>query len=107
MTIAVMSVAVILTRCLPFLCFPSKAGTPRFVRYLGGSLASAVFGMLVVYCLKDVRLFGAAADGGMPSFLAMPQLAAIAFCVALHLWRRNFLVSIAGGTIFFMLLNNI
>ena len=49
-----MSLAVVLTRFLPFLVFSSKDHTPRFVQFLGRDLASAVFGMLVIYCLKDI-----------------------------------------------------
>lgn len=106
-TIAVMAAAVVLTRCLPFLCFPSKEKTPHFVRYLGDNLAGAVFGMLVVYCLKDVRFLSAVGADGLPACYGLPQLAAIAFCIMLHLWRGSFLLSIAGGTLLFVLINNI
>lgn len=96
LTIGLMAVAVVLTRFLPFLLFPSEKHTPRFVRFLGRYLASAVFGMLVVYCLKDVS-FAASPHG-------LPQLLGIGATVALHLWRRNLLLSIAGGTVAYMLL---
>lgn len=93
-TIAIMSVAVASTRILPFLLFPSKDRTPHFVRFLGKYLASAVFGMLVVYCLKDIHF----AEGNH----AIPQLLGILVCVLLHIWRRNMLLTIAGGTLFYM-----
>lgn len=45
-----MAIAVIATRFLPFLIFTSRERTPHFVRFLGKYLASAVFGMLIIYC---------------------------------------------------------
>ncbi len=95
-TIVVMSIAVIATRVLPFILFPSKERTPHFVRFLGKYLASAVFGMLVIYCLKDVHFL----EGNH----GIPQLLGILVCVLLHLWRKNMLLTIAGGTLFYMLL---
>ena len=95
-TIAVMAIAVIATRFLPFLIFTSRERTPHFVRFLGKYLASAVFGMLIIYCMKDVQL--------SESNQAIPQLLGILVCVVLHLWRKNMLLTIAGGTLFYMLL---
>lgn len=85
-----------LTRFLPFLLFPANKPTPRFVRYLGHALPAAVFGMLLVYCLKGVEI----ASGSH----GLPELIAILIVVGLHLWRRQMLISIAGGTIAYMLL---
>ena len=96
LTILIMSLAVVLTRFLPFLVFSSKDHTPRFVQFLGRDLASAVFGMLVIYCLKDI-------DFHSPHHIVL-KLLAIIVCILLHLWRRNMLLTIAGGTIFYMIL---
>lgn len=96
LTIAIMSVSVMATRFVPFLLFPSKEHTPRFVLFLGHYLAGAVFGMLVVYCMKDVS-FSSGWHG-------IPQLIGVAITVALHLWRSNLLLSIAGGTVGYMLI---
>lgn len=95
-TIALIALSTIATRALPFILFPSKKHTPKFVQYLGKYLASAVFGMLVVYCLKDVPLL----EGNH----GIPQLLGILVCVILHLWRKNMMLTIAGGTIFYMLI---
>lgn len=54
-TIALCAVATMLTRFLPFWVFSSKKPTPKFIQYLGKALPAAIFGMLVVYCLKDVQ----------------------------------------------------
>ena len=95
-TIALCAVATMLTRFLPFLLFPAGKPTPKFVRYLGYALPPAVFSMLVVYCLKNVQLTGGSHG--------LPELIAIAVVSALHLWRKQTLLSIAGGTIAYMLL---
>ena len=52
--IAACALATMITRFLPFFIFSEKRPTPRFIMYLGKALPSAVFGMLVVYCLKNV-----------------------------------------------------
>ena len=51
-TIAMVVLGTMLTRFLPFLAFPAGKPTPKYVQYLGKVLPSAVFGLLVVYCLK-------------------------------------------------------
>lgn len=85
-----------LTRFLPFLIFPAGKPTPNYIRYLGTVLPSAVFGLLVVYCLKNVSLF-AGSHG-------IPELISISILIGLHVWKRQMLLSIAGGTLCYMLL---
>lgn len=91
-----MGVSVMATRFVPFLLFPSKEHTPRFVLFLGHYLPGAVFGMLVVYCLKDVSF--------LSGWHGLPQLIGILLTAALHLWKNNLLLSIAGGTVGYMLI---
>lgn len=88
-----------LTRFLPFWVFPDHKETPPFVRYLGKVLPFAVIGMLVVYCLRTVSL--TTSPFGLPEGLALLVIA------ALHLWRKNTLLSIAAGTITYMLLTQL
>ncbi len=95
-TILMVVLGTMVTRFLPFLAFPSGKPTPKYVRYLGKVLPAAVFGLLVVYCLKDVSLF-AGSHG-------IPELISISVVILLHLWKRQMLLSIAGGTICYMLL---
>ena len=95
-TIALCALATILTRFLPFLLFSSGRPTPKYVRYLGRALPPAIFGMLVVYCLKNVSIVSGSHG--------LPELIAIAVTVGLHLWNRQTRLSIAGGTIAHMLL---
>lgn len=95
-TISAVSVGTLLTRFLPFLVFPAGKPTPKYIRYLGKVLAPAVFSLLIVYCLKDVSWL----EGSH----GIPEILGIAVIAALHLWKRQMLLSIAGGTIFYMLL---
>ena len=70
LTIAVCTAATMLTRFLPFLIFSSKEQQPpEVVRYLGRVLPAAIFGMLIVYCLKGVTPFSG--SHGIPEALAL------------------------------------
>lgn len=95
-TILMVVIGTMMTRFLPFLLFPAGRPTPKYIQYLGKVLPSAVFGLLAVYCLKDVSVF----DGSH----GVPELISIAPVVGLHYWKRQMLLSIAGGTICYMLL---
>ena len=94
--IALCSLASMLSRSLPFLLFKPGASLPSYIRYLGKALPSAVFALLVVYCLKDVSLLSG--NHGIPEAIAL------AVTVALHKWKHQTLVSIAGGTVCYVLL---
>ncbi|MDO4519607.1 MAG: AzlD domain-containing protein [Eubacteriales bacterium] len=96
MIVAVISLVTILLRFLPFLVFGRSQEIPPFITYLSSVLPYAIIGMLVVYCLKDVQIM--TGNHGLPEFIS------VAVVVALHLWRKNTLLSIAGGTIFYMLI---
>jgi branched-subunit amino acid transport protein AzlD len=85
-----------ITRFLPFMVFSEKRPTPAFVQYIGKQLPSAVFGMLIIYCLKDVTFISG--THGIPEFIA------IAVTVILHKLKRQMLISIAGGTACYMIL---
>lgn len=95
-TIGLCVLATVLTRSLPFLLFRESRPTPPFIQYLGKALPAAIFAMLVVYCLKNVNIAGGSHG--------LPELIAIAVTIGLHLWKRQMLISIAGGTVVYMLL---
>ena len=79
-TMAMCTAATMLTRFLPFLIFSSKdQQPPEVVRYL-----------------KGVTPF--AGSHGIPEAIA------IAATIALHKWKHQTLVSIAGGTVCYVLL---
>jgi len=96
LTVAAVALGTALTRFLPFLIFPAGKPTPRYIQYLGRVLPSAVFGLLVVYCLKHVSLFSGSHG--------LPEAIAIVVTAGLHLWKKQMLLSIAGGTVCYMLL---
>lgn len=95
-TIGVVVLGTMITRFLPFLIFPAGKPTPKYIQYLGKVLPAAVFGLLIVYCLRNVEITSGSHG--------LPELLAIALVVVLHKWKRNMLLSIAGGTIFYMVL---
>lgn len=95
-TIAMVVIGTMMTRFLPFLLFPAGKPTPKYIQYLGKVLPAAVFGLLVVYCLKNVSVFTGSHG--------IPELLAVILVVVLHLWKRQMLLSIAGGTVCYMLL---
>lgn len=95
-TIALIVIGTMLTRFLPFILFPAGRKTPKYVTYLGKALPGAIFGLLVIYCLKNVSLLSGSHG--------LPELISIALVAALHLWKRQMLLSIAAGTVCYMLL---
>lgn len=94
--VAVTAIVTIALRFLPFLIFGENRKTPEIVTYLGKVLPFAIMGMLVVYCLKNVSFIRAP--------FGLPELIGCAVVAGLHVWKRNTLLSIGGGTICYMLL---
>ena len=95
-TILVIAAGTALTRFLPFFVFPPGRQAPAFVRRLQYLLPSAVIGLLVVYCLRYLDPFTGSRG--------LPELLGVAATAALHLWRKNALLSIGGGTLLYMML---
>lgn len=85
-----------LTRFLPFALFGGGKEVPAIVKTLGDLLPPAVIAILVVYCLKSVSFM--VVPHGLPEFIA------VGFVALLHIWKRNNLLSIGGGTLVYMLL---
>ena len=95
-TILMVIIGTAATRFLPFIIFTSGKPVPKYVKYLGKVLPAAVFGLLVIYSLKNVSIFSGSHG--------IPELISITVVVLLHLWKRQMLLSIAGGTVCYMLL---
>lgn len=95
LTIAAVVLGTMTTRFLPFLLFPEGKQPPPFVRYLGTVLPTAVMGLLVIFCLKDAVF---------TAWHGLPEVLAILAVVLLHRWKKNIFLSIAGGTILYMVL---
>lgn len=95
-TVAVAVAGTVATRFLPYLLFSEGRPVPETVRYLGHVLPPAVFGLLVVYCLRNVSL------AAWP--FGIPEVVSLAVVAALYAWRRDMLVPMVGGTAVYMLL---
>ena len=94
--VAVAGIVTVALRFLPFLIFGGDRKTPAFISYLGKVLPYAIMAMLVVFCLKNVSLVSAP--------YGLPELISCALVVLLHVWKRNTLISIIGGTVCYMVL---
>lgn len=99
LTIAVAALVTMLIRFLPFFVFGGGKKTPEMITRLSKILPSAVMGMLVIYCLKDTTF--TALSGWLPALIA------VAVTVGLHVWKRQTLLSILGGTVVYMILVNL
>lgn len=95
-TVGLIILATVIMRFLPFVLFPDNKPTPRFIHYLGIVLPGAVFGLLMVYALKGVSILGGSHG--------LPELIGIAVTAAVHLWKKQMLLSISAGTVCYMLL---
>ena len=93
--IAVCAACTFLERWLPWLLFGHRA-VPKVVEYLGKILPMAVMVSLLVYCLRGMQFSSAGAW--------VPQVIAVGVTAGLPWWRRSTLLSIAAGTVCYMLL---
>lgn len=94
--IAVAAIVTFIIRAIPFVAFGGKREVPVTVTYLGKVLPPAIMVILVIYCIKGIHLLSGSHG--------IPELLSIAVVTALHVWKRNTLLSIAVGTIFYMIL---
>lgn len=94
--IAVAGACTFATRLFPFALFGGKKEVPKYIKYLGDVLPVAILGILIVYCLRDF-------EKGSINYI-LPQIIAVALTAGIHLWKKNTLLSIAVGTIGYMLL---
>ena len=94
--ILTMTAGTMATRFLPFLLLGDKRQTPPFITYLGKVLPYAIMGMLVVYCLRNISFTA------VGTFL--PEILACGLVAAVHVWKRNTLLSILSGTAVYMVL---
>lgn len=96
LTVAAAVLGTMLTRFLPFILFPANKPTPPVVLYLGKMLPAAVMALLVVFSFKDVEF--------LSGYHGAPELLATVLIIGLQVSLKNVLLTIASGTIFYMLL---
>ena len=84
------------TRLVPFALFGGKKEVPATITYLGKVLPPAIIATLIIYCIRSVD-FTASPHGAA-------EIIAIVVTALLHIWKKNTLISIGGGTILYMFL---
>ena len=94
--IAVAALATFATRIIPFLFFERHTEHP-LIKHLGRYLPAAVMALLATVFLQRSGNWSAAVPG-------LDAILAGALVIAVHLWRRNALISIAAGTATYMLI---
>ena len=95
-TITLIALTTIALRFLPFWIFPPSKQPPALITYLGKVLPRAAIALLVVYAVKDVSI--------VTSPHGLPELVAIVAIVVVHVIKRNTLLSIATGTLLYMMM---
>lgn len=96
LTVFLSALIIFAERSFPFVLF-SKKNPPSIIRFIEKYIPPMVMGALLVYCLKDLKF-----TQGLENFL--PALVSVAVTIALHVWKRNSLISIFGGTALYMIL---
>jgi len=96
LTIAVIAAAVQITRFASFLIFPAGKPTPKYVGYLSKTLPGAAISLLIVFSFKNIG-FQTLKDW-------LPALIASLSVAALHIWKRQMLLSIGAGTVLYMVM---
>lgn len=99
--IAACALATLVTRAAPFVALARQADHP-LILHLGRYLPPAIMLILVIYALRDFRPLVQAELNVGPN--GLPMLLAAVVVTALHLWRRNALLSIMVGTGAYMLM---
>lgn len=96
-TVAVVVLATVLTRFLPYLIFPEGKPIPKPIQYLGQVLGPAVFSLLVIYCLRHVEWFTSSSHG-------MPEIIGVVVTALVYKLKRQMILSMALGTAVYMVL---
>lgn len=91
-------------RAFPFILF-SKKNPPKVILFIEKYIPPMIMAALLFYCIKDIS-FVKTVDSSLEIDLKgfVPYIVSIAATIGLHLWKRNSLISIFGGTIIYMIL---
>ncbi len=92
--LGVLATGNLITRALPFVLF-SRRRPPGWVFFIERNFSPVIMTILVLYTLRTID-FSHAPYGAR-------EIAAVAVTALLHLWRGNYLLSIFGGTAFYMI----
>jgi len=95
LAITAMAAVTFLARAFPFIFFQRRE-PPKALAFIRDYIPPAVMTVLVLASFKDIHWtrapFGA------------PELLSAVVVALLHFWKRNVLISIFGGTAFYMIL---
>lgn len=94
------AVVILLERAFPFLLFSRKT-PPKIITFIEQYIPPMVMAALLFYCIKDIN-FVTEASIDYKGFI--PYIVGVGSTIALHLWKRNSLLSIFGGTGIYMIL---
>lgn len=91
-------------RAFPFILF-SKKNPPKIIHFIEKYIPPMVMAALLFYCLKDINFVKTDTFVKSVDFKGfVPYFVGVIFTVGLHIWKRNSLLSIFGGTIIYMIL---
>lgn len=93
-SILVMALITFVIRVAPFVFFGKDKTTPKYIVYIGKYLPPAIIAMLIIYCLRNINI--------LSSPFGIPEAIGIVAVTLLHIWKRNNLISILGGTALYM-----
>lgn len=93
--ILVIGIVTFAIRIAPFILFGKDKATPKYIEYIGKYLPPAVIAMLIIYCLRNVNI------STFP--FGIPEAIGVVTVAILHIWKRNNLISIIGGTAIYMI----
>lgn len=93
--IAIMAGVNFITRVFPFLFFGKKE-LPQSLLFVEKFFPAVIMSILIVYSIKDI-------DFNLQPYGAK-EILGIFFTASLHFLLKNYLISIFGGTIFYMFL---
>ena len=98
MAAAVMAMIIIFCRALPFLFFAGRK-PPAFLSFVEAYMPAIAMTVLALSSYTSI-------DWSRPT-TGLSTCIAGAAVVCFHLWKRNALLSILGGTILYMLLSSV
>lgn len=93
--ILIMALVNYFTRVFPFIFFIKKE-PPSYIVFVERFFPPVIMVILIVYTLKDIN-FSLYPHG-------LKEILGVVFTAVLHLSIKNYLISIFGGTIFYMAL---
>ncbi|MCL2717503.1 MAG: AzlD domain-containing protein [Lachnospiraceae bacterium] len=94
--IAVVALCTAFLRYAPFLVFAGRKTVPAWITYLGKFLPPAIMTTLVFYCLRNIEF--------LKGNFGVPEIIATGLVIILHSWKKNILLTVAAGTILYMVM---